>query len=392
YNDTLSLREIDMLEADLLFKKGELRIALNKYSELEKIIPTHQPLFIKKGNAFLKLRKADLAIREFKKALALDPENHHAHHGIGIAMLNEKRYEEAVESLLTSLGINYRNPSAHYHLGNALDKIGRYEEAAKACEVCLSMSPKYGKARNLTIMIYEERLNMPGQAEAHRKTFRLNPPSDSIRRQGSDNNTIYVVSGLPRSGTSMMMQMLNGGGLEVFTDNKREADENNPKGYFEHEAVTRLARDKTWVKHARGKVVKVISRLLIFLPATYNYKVIFMVRDIDEVIASQQKMLEKKGKQGSGTYNVSLKENYEKNLEKLEKFIKENHNMEVIFIHYADVIGDPFKQALKINIFLDNIMNTDRMVEAVSRELYRTKLKNSNPGCTYINSALKNPG
>ncbi|MFC2085810.1 hypothetical protein ACFLRO_01215, partial [Bacteroidota bacterium] len=108
--------------------------------------------------------------------------------------------------------------------------------------------------------------------------------------------TITVVSGLPRSGTSMMMQMLDKGGLEPFVDDKREADENNPRGYYEHEAVKSLARNKQWLPQAEGKVVKVIANLLTHLPANFHYRVIFMERDITEIVTSQKRMLKRMGK------------------------------------------------------------------------------------------------
>ena len=104
---------------------------------------------------------------------------------------------------------------------------------------------------------------------------------------------VTVVSGLPRSGTSMMMKMLDQAGLELVTDRLRQADEDNPKGYFEYEPVKQLARsaDRTWLDDARGKGVKIISTLLRELPAHYNYKVVFMRRDLSEILASQAKML-----------------------------------------------------------------------------------------------------
>ena len=102
---------------------------------------------------------------------------------------------------------------------------------------------------------------------------------------------IVVVSGLPRSGTSMMMKMLEAGGLTPLTDGQREADEDNLGGYYEFEQVKKMAQDSGWLEEARGKVVKVISRLLYDLPKTYHYRVIFMQRHLDEVLASQQQML-----------------------------------------------------------------------------------------------------
>ncbi|OFX23524.1 MAG: hypothetical protein A2033_16240 [Bacteroidetes bacterium GWA2_31_9] len=192
-----------------------------------------------------------------------------------------------------------------------------------------------------------------------------------------DDETIFVVSGLPRSGTSMIMQMLANGGLETFTDSVRKADESNPKGYYEHEAVKRLARDNSWVHLAKGKSVKIISHLLPFLPMNYKYKIIFVLRDIDEVVMSQQKMLVSLGKSKEMVYPVGLKETYQQDLRAVHKWISETHNAEMIFVNFADTITTPLKQAQKINLFLKNRLEIRQMVTSVREELYRTKNENN---------------
>ena len=107
---------------------------------------------------------------------------------------------------------------------------------------------------------------------------------------------MIVVSGLPRSGTSLMMNMLQAGGVPIVTDEQRTADDDNPKGYFELERVKQLSKgDVAWVSGAHGKAVKVISALLEHLPPTSSYKILFMRRRLPEVLASQRKMLERRG-------------------------------------------------------------------------------------------------
>src|SRR4026209_2745330 len=94
---------------------------------------------------------------------------------------------------------------------------------------------------------------------------------------------IVVVSGLPRSGTSMMMQMLQAGGLEILTDAVRTPDGSNPKGYFEFEAVKDLDKGQApaWLAGARGKAVKIVSSLVRWLPESNDYQVIFMQRNLN---------------------------------------------------------------------------------------------------------------
>ena len=111
-----------------------------------------------------------------------------------------------------------------------------------------------------------------------------------------DSKTVIIVSGLPRSGTSMMMKMLEAGGLKILTDNLREADANNPKGYYEFERVKQMKDGNlAWLPDAVGKVVKIVTGLIIYLPSDYKYKIIFMKRDLNEVLSSQKKMLGRLG-------------------------------------------------------------------------------------------------
>jgi hypothetical protein len=111
--------------------------------------------------------------------------------------------------------------------------------------------------------------------------------SDLQSRKADFKDPVIIVSGLPRSGTSLMMQMLDAGGIPIFTDNKRSADESNPKGYYEHEKVKTIRKDKKWLSDASGKAVKIISHLLYHLPGKYNYKIIFMLRELSEVVQEQ---------------------------------------------------------------------------------------------------------
>ena len=165
---------------------------------------------------------------------------------------------------------------------------------------------------------------------------------------------IIVVSGLPRSGTSMMMGMLEAGGVEILTDRVREADEDNPKGYFEFEPVKQLAQDrsKSWLEDAPGKAVKVISELLKELPSNSSFRLIFMNRNLEEVIESQNKMLVRRGEPPSAGDDEKLMLLFARHLEKVKKWIDCQSNFEVIFLDYKKVLEDPAGQAEKIKTFL----------------------------------------
>ena len=184
---------------------------------------------------------------------------------------------------------------------------------------------------------------------------------------------ITIVSGLPRSGTSMMMQMLKLGGIEPFIDNIRTPDEDNPKGYFEYEKVKKLKIDNSWLEDAEGKSIKIISQLLSNLPSEYNYKVIFMRRDMSEILASQQKMIERLGTKGASVSVEALGTIYEKHLTQITDWLSQSDVFEVVYVDYRDVINDASKQVELICDFLDYPLDSKAMIGAVDRTLYRQK-------------------
>lgn len=187
---------------------------------------------------------------------------------------------------------------------------------------------------------------------------------------------VVIVSGLPRSGTSMAMRMLEAGGLEVVSDGLREADDDNPKGYYEFERVKELDKggDTAWMADARGKSVKIISWLLEYLPADVNCQIVFMRRHLDEVLASQSKMLENRGEQND-LEDEKMKQLYERHLRKVQHFMKTHPGIDWIDIEYSEVVKNTRPQAERINAFLDHRLDVDKMVEAVDRSLYRNRAK-----------------
>jgi hypothetical protein len=185
---------------------------------------------------------------------------------------------------------------------------------------------------------------------------------------------IIVVSGLPRSGTSMAMKMLEAGGLAVTVDGIRTADEDNPKGYYEDERVKNLARDpdKSWLTRSRGRVIKVISYLLKELPGNNNYRVIFMRRELEEVLASQAKMLDRRG-EDAGAADEKMREHFTNDLWKANYQLKHKPHFESVQIAYTDVLADPRGQAERINEFLGGGLDVDRMAGVVDESLYRNR-------------------
>lgn len=184
---------------------------------------------------------------------------------------------------------------------------------------------------------------------------------------------ITIVSGLPRSGTSMMMSALVAGGLSALTDNIRTADEDNPKGYFELEKVKELEHDIAWLEDARGKVIKVISALLKRLPDQHHYKIIFMRRNMDEILASQKQMLIRRGEPTDKVGDERMAEMFGKHLRDVEAWLEKQSNMDVLYVSYNEVLNNPAANVETINNFLGGLLDAEKMTVTVDRKLHRQR-------------------
>ncbi len=184
---------------------------------------------------------------------------------------------------------------------------------------------------------------------------------------------VYIVSGLPRSGTSMMMKMLEAGGIPPLTDNIRSADMDNPKGYYEFERVKKLREgDSDWLPEASGKVVKVIGALLIELPDDYDYQVLFMRRSMEEILASQAKMLENRG-ETSKIDDATMASLFEKHLNQVYAWMEDHPNVSYLGVDYNETLKNPRSAAEKINEFLGGKLDVEAMVATVDARLYRQR-------------------
>ena len=192
-------------------------------------------------------------------------------------------------------------------------------------------------------------------------------------RKKNQTNPIIVVSGLPRSGTSMMMKMLAEGGLPVVTDELRGADMDNPNGYFEFEVVKQLALGNVaWLKDAGGKAVKIISALLEFLPPTDSYKVIFMEREIQEILASQRRMLSHRHEE-SRADDAQIGEQFENHLAVLKPWLARQPHLDVIYVSYNVLMSDPQPLCERVVEFINAPLDVSRMLSVPNRELYRNR-------------------
>lgn len=185
--------------------------------------------------------------------------------------------------------------------------------------------------------------------------------------------TITIVSGLPRSGTSMTMKMLDAGGIPPLTDHIRTADQDNPKGYYEYERAKKLREgDTEWIHEAEGKAVKVIGALLIHMPPTYQYRVLFMRREMDEILASQARMLENRGEENS-VDNETMAALFAKHIKQIEDWMNSQSNLKYIDVDYNSMFADPIPQIREINRFLGGYLDEAAMLQVIDPQLYRQR-------------------
>lgn len=192
-------------------------------------------------------------------------------------------------------------------------------------------------------------------------------------KQNINKEVITIVSGLPRSGTSMLMKMLEAGGMKILTDQIRTADEDNPKGYYEFEKVKELEKDTSWLQNAKGKAVKVISALLEHLPQNYSYKIIFIHRKIEEILASQKQMLIRRGQPTDKVSDEEMKKIFLKHVQQVEDWLANQSNIDVMYLYYNEILKEPVKYSARINQFLGDILNTKNMAGIVDKTLHRQR-------------------
>ena len=200
-------------------------------------------------------------------------------------------------------------------------------------------------------------------------------PFRLFKRNNAAAEFVTVVSGLPRSGTSMMMRMLEAGGLPVVTDHLRIPDDSNPKGYYEFEQVKQLKDGNTgWISEGNGKVVKIISALLEYLPPDHQYRIVFMQRNMGEILASQREMLLRRGEATDRVSDDDLAGFYQNHLARIGEWLAERPNMKVIYLHYNQILENPHAPIAELCQFLLPLsIDPDRMLRVVETSLYRQR-------------------
>lgn len=186
---------------------------------------------------------------------------------------------------------------------------------------------------------------------------------------------ITVVTGLPRSGTSLMMQVLKAGGMEILTDNVRPPDVSNPKGYFEYEKVKSLAKDNSWLSEADNKAVKVIAQLARFLPLEFQYRCILMERNIDEIMLSQEKMIASLGGAKSPIGNDILKKTFAGQLERVRSYLTSNPHFELFEVSYGELLSGGTDIIEGLNEALNLNLDVGKAASVIDNSLYRNRIE-----------------
>ncbi|MCK7590312.1 alkaline phosphatase family protein [Subsaxibacter sp. CAU 1640] len=346
------------LESSVMLGKGKTEKALKILEEAQAQNRwSNSELWYKIGVIKHKLLRYEEAQNAYEKAIELEPDSAKYHAAIAENYVELNEFEEAAESALTSIELVRYYSRAHYVLGRALEKLGDLQSAKTAFETASRLTRKTFHRAEMAIENIEDRIIEP--------TEFIDKMSSKYRK-----GQITIVSGLPRSGTSLMMQMLNSGGMDILTDENRKADHSNPKGYFEYDPVMTLHKDNSWLHLAQDKTIKVVAPLLRFLDSKYRYKVIFMNRDLTEVVKSQQKMI------GKDPENLPLKlfDSYTKQLNKVSIWKENEPGVELIYLNYKDVLYKTDEIISKINSFIGIDLDSKAMKSCVDKTLYRNKV------------------
>ncbi len=402
------------LEGSLLALEGHPHEALQRLGEAAR------SQNINRSSALLQMAKVHGELRAWaasadccRQVLEIAPDDSTARFRLARALLGLRQFAQAADEARIALNLRHYFPQAALVAGLALWQAGETAKAGQFLQRAITQNPVYPAAQAVMAAYCRRVL---GDADAavkhrrlareaarrirsleagqrpegvHRDEFRASfdkaatsrpaaaacPPTAPLRE------TIVVVTGLPRSGTSMMMQMLAAGGLGVLTDSQREPDENNPRGYLEYEKVKSLHRDRSWLDEARGKAVKIVCPLLKHLPPPKpgrSYRIIVLHRPLEEVAASQRHMLDRLGKDGQRLTDAASLQIFRRQLLEMLTVLnrwKESGGLDVLDVHYHSALSNPRETANLLGWFLglEAAFDPSAAAAAVAPELNRER-------------------
>ena len=404
-----------LLLARTMLHLGDVEEANRLQDVLNRADRVSADVYIELGHMNLRRQDNVAAESAFNRALELDPGRATAHEGLARAALRQHRNEYAADAALSAVSLLHHLPGAHFTLGAALARLGVFDRAAQAFETALQMRPSMIKAHRWLARIYGSKLGDSKRKEYHLNAYHSGtaarvreqehansptefdiaiPPIPSPQERldflnqerplpkpkappGSSGRTLLVVSGLPRSGTSLMMQMLEAGGISAMTDGKRTADVDNPKGYYEWEQIKEVGKKPEILDNTEldDKAIKVISMLLPALPAEHNYKITFMMRPTEEVAKSQKKMIDRLGTEGAKADETEIATHLDRHRANILGWLRTQDNIDVLEIDYPSLVSDPNDFIDRIVKFIgpDQLPNRDAMASVVRPDLHRQK-------------------
>ena len=377
----------DYLRAQLLIAEKRYDEALAALDQVTRTRRARPELLLQTAGVYLLLRRVSEARQDYEKALALDPDNVPAHIGLCRIALRRGEFSRAAHLALDALDRTCNDPQPHFLLGRALSGMREYKPAAEAFRTAIALNPNFPQAHARLAMLLKNHLGDEESAREHRRLASAMknaavPPLPAIRSRARKpaemppvSESLIVVTGLPRSGTSMLMQMLAAGGMKVLSDGLRTADEDNPRGYFEYEPVKRLLAASSWLRDARGKAIKIVAPLLAALPPDLPCRLILVERDLDEVLDSQDRMLLRRNQpvDAKPERRRKLREEYQRILDRVKAMPAQRALTRILVISYGAAIAEPRTVAEALGQFLDGGLDAVKMAAAVDPALHRNR-------------------
>ena len=402
-----------LLFAQIKFARGDLGGALQALLAAEALNPRLPGVYVQIGDTYARLFQWANAEIAYRKAVALDEDNARAHLGLSNVYRHIGDNQQTADAALRTVGLLHRLPQAHFNLGVALARSGENERASVAFEMALRFRPGMVNAHRYLATINRADGGDLEKARFHRsevarltsRSGRREAAHDSRREQLFDlpaiparaerldlllkerpdpkpeveksGKTFVIVSGLPRSGTSLMMQILAAGGLPAMTDAERVADVDNPRGYFEWEAIKQIGKKPELLDDpaVAGRAIKCISMLLPHLPPQHAYKVIFMTRPIAEVATSQVAMTTRLGTTGAPLEREHLERGLRAHRAEVRKWAVNMPHIEWLEIDYPALVRTPAPALAQVVEFLgaEHLPNESAMAAAIEPTLHRRK-------------------
>jgi predicted AlkP superfamily phosphohydrolase/phosphomutase/tetratricopeptide (TPR) repeat protein len=403
-----------LLWARIKLARGDLGGALQALLAAEAMDPQSPGIYIQLGDAYGRLLQWQNAKLAYEKAVALDPDNALAFQGLSNVYRRLGDNQQTVDCALRAVSLLHRLPLAHFNLGVALARSGDNERATVAFETARRFQPEMINAHRYLATINKSNGGNHEKAEFHRNEVirltrrrRRHLTGDDARREKlfdlpeipkrqerlaillkerpdpkpegeRSGKTFVLVSGLPRSGTSLMMQMLQAAGMPVMTDNKRGRDTDNPRGYYEWEAIKQIGKQPELLddEAVNGKAIKCVSMLLPRMPAKHDYKLIFMHRPIAEVVASQQAMTTRLGTKGADLDSVELARGLRAHREDIRRWAAAVPHVALLEIDYPTLVREPLPQISRLIDFLGTgrLPTSEQMATVVDPSLYRKRV------------------